>query len=391
MLPEGSRILPAWIRMGAALGLLVLGVTGCAASGATARGESAAPSSTSGEPIAARVVWWQGGRVYLAALDSTFVATGTRLTLLDGTKKIAEAEVSDQFDREIVAARLTWGSLDRVKRPERLRVRAERSAPASGRAIRIGYARAPRSTPLWSCEGVERSGSLRDRYRLADSTASGLVLVRRGGVSGTGAPWPDTVTVRLFDDEADVEIALERGDLDAGVFWPGEASTHIRDAMRWNGSPAGVRSRGVVTIGAGGDSAAIASMARSPKLRASLAALNREYFRGDLLPIALPPPAGDASTPTIDPRGYVVRGPYSGPLERFLNHGMASGPPRPGPGVVSIQYLDEPPDSIGTPGELAAFALRCPIITASGDRAAIEAIGADELVNLFRCAGGSGR
>lgn len=354
---------------------------------AAAFGAVALPPRASAEavPLAARVLWWRGDHVYAAALDSTAVAPGTRLTILDRRRQVATAEVSGLFDRVIIAARLMSGSLERVKKPERLRVLAEAPVLPTAAVLRVGYLRAPRSTVFYACGRVRLSESGRGIYRVADSTDVAYRLVRREGFSRVGVPWPDTLVTRLFDDVPDMEIALERGDLEAAVFWPGEASAHIREAMRWDGALAGVRSRGTVTISAGSDSAALDSMARSPTLQSDLARLNREFFRGDLLFLEAATRAGDSRGGTVGRIVYVPRGPYSGEIERFLNRDLNSNQPRPGAGVVSIEYRDEPPGAGDSPFRRSVFAIRCPVIATPGFRATIAALGPDALVNLFDC------
>src|SRR4029077_8015933 len=83
----------------------------------------------------------------------------------------------------------------------------------------------------------------------------------RGFRAGRGSPMgappaPDTLLVRLYGESADEEIALERGELDVAVFWPGELSTRMREDPRWGGALLGLRAHGVIAVaalhGAGG-------------------------------------------------------------------------------------------------------------------------------------------
>lgn len=335
-------------------------------------------------PIAARVLWWRGDRVYAASLDSTLVSPGQRLTILDGKKPLATAEVTDVFEGEIVAARLTSGSLARVKKLERLRVLAETPVVPSAPLLRVGYSRA-RPTAFDACDRLRLADLWRGRYRCVDSTAAGFRLIRREEARDAGTPWPDTLVVRVFDDVADLEIALERADLDAGVFWPGEASTHIREALHWSDREAGLRSRGVVTIDAGDDSTALDSLSRSATLASDLDRLNREMFRGDLLPLGPAAPAARAGRSSPDRIRYAARGPGASAIEAFLNRGGASEPTPPGAAAVSIEYRDEPPDSGDSPYRRRVFAIRCPVIASPRVRAAVRALGAGALANLFDC------
>jgi len=54
------------------------------------------------------------------------------------------------------------------------------------------------------------------------------------GAASAAGVWPDTIHVHLFDEASDQEIALERGDIDAAVFWPAELSTRMRGDARWS-------------------------------------------------------------------------------------------------------------------------------------------------------------
>jgi len=135
------------------------------------------------------------------------------------------------------------------------------------------------------------------------------------------APWPDTLSIRFFDDAADEEIALERGELDVAVFWPGELSSQVRDHPRWQGFEYGTRSRGVVAalwLGgeAPGEIAEFAAAADS-----ILASLNQDLFRGDLAPWvhASEPREPPHADPMLDLEFRVDPAcPGKATLERFL-------------------------------------------------------------------------
>src|SRR5205814_1296313 len=93
-----------------------------------------------------------------------------------------------------------------------------------------------------------------DRAYIAASDSISLAeneyrFVRDPGAAAT--PWPDTIMVGLFGETSDEEIALERGELDVAVFWPGEASARLRADPRWRGFGYGWRGQLVAGVPAG--------------------------------------------------------------------------------------------------------------------------------------------
>jgi len=203
-------------------------------------------------------------------------------------------------------------------------------------------------------------------------------------VDSSGALAPDTLVVRTFEDATDEEIALERGELDAAVFWPGELSAHMRSDARFRDPELGLCARGVLAcIAAPGDTLG------AP--RADMEVLNREAFGGDLLPwSALEPVAGDGP-----PARYVVDPTVPGAkhLERILARIPTVGVTR----TLKLVYLDQPvapgPTRADwrTPGVTPLFALRCAVPVSAGSRSGVRAIGAQAFAGLAPCAGGSRR
>ncbi|HEX7077406.1 MAG TPA: hypothetical protein VF363_03190 [Candidatus Eisenbacteria bacterium] len=370
------------------------------ATAATPAAADPAPSMA----LHARVVWSRGDRVYLAALDSTAIVPGARLTLLDRAKVVATAEVTAVYRGEMLAARVTSGTLSRVKRPERLSVRWEPAALAPVSTLRLGYPGASRVNPLFRCAGAAPGPSLSNgRYRFVDSTATSWRLVRRTNagepapVTGSGRepPWPDTLVLRFFDDVADEEIALERGEIDGGLFWPGEASSHIRDAMGWEGGPAGPAgppARGFVTAAVTG-SAASDSLPGDTGIRDALIALNRDLFRGDLAPLAplLDGGArpGDAPAESTRLPDHAIRFevdaacPGRLAMERLLNRRRAAESPSPSSRVLRLRYVAGAVER--SPAGLPVFAVRCPLIWAPGFRTRLGAIDDGAIDALVEC------
>jgi hypothetical protein len=241
------------------------------------------PAAARPAPLDAQVIWVRGTDVYLAAPDSIAAMPGTLLTLTSRDKPFATATVTRVFDRGLAVARLTSGPLRELKDLRRVRVLAE-PAPAHAR-LRVGYPSRARSHPLFTCGRMpfRRTWALQGYeldetahlYRLTKDPRHSHALAGEGRI-----PWPDTLEVQLFDDPADQEIALERGELDVAVFWPGELSTHMRDHPRWKARLSAVAAwgyMGAIRLGPEGGDGALTSPERD-----ALAALNREMFRGDL-------------------------------------------------------------------------------------------------------------
>jgi len=359
-------------------------------------------------PLSARVVWAREERVYLAASDSIALEAGTLLEFTDRGKKLATGEVLVVHNGELIVARLTSGSLRTVKKLERVRITAERPPLQRVPLLRIGYPAPHRSNLLFNCaEMTLRAPHPPGLYRTDASTERFHRLVRNVDVE-TKAPWPDTLVIRLFDECADEEIALERGELDAAVFWPGEASAHIRERTGWRDGPSGTRTRGALAAVRLGPDAPADSITTS--VRRALARMNQDLFRGDLAPCTKT--AGAAPPDTRDDMGspdmvrFAVDSSCPGQqaLERFLNQG-ASRADDPKARLVHLSYLDaaSAPDSLllaaaehGSSADASAlrldpqrvqclFEIRCPVISAPPLRRYLEALSADAIVNLLDC------
>ncbi|HKQ59108.1 MAG TPA: hypothetical protein VJY35_14705, partial [Candidatus Eisenbacteria bacterium] len=169
-----------------------------------------------------RVVWAQGDRAYLAAPDSLAIAPYSRVSIAKKKRVLAGGEVVRIIDGTLAVVRFTSGSLAREKKLDKLRVEVE--PPADPRALRIGFPSAVRSHALLACQSVVIAAPPTHRI---EHDRSGYRLVRDAARPDASA-WPETLQVRLFDDGADQEIALERGELDVAVFRPGELSAHLR-------------------------------------------------------------------------------------------------------------------------------------------------------------------
>ena len=342
--------------------------------------------------LTARVVLVGDARVYLASRDSIALEPGTILTFAYRGKKIAAAEVTAVYGEELIAAKLTSGSLRKVKKLERLEVTAERPTLHAVHLLRIGYPARTRFNLLFACgEMTLHPRVLQAAYRTDLMSERSYRLVRDSTLV-TQAPWPDTLVVRLFDETADEEIALERGDLDVAVFWPGEPSTHIREVTRWQGHPSGMRTRGVVAATDVGREARRGPIVFGDSQRRSFDLLNEELFRGDLAPCAgaTARAARSDSVGSSSPPGmlrFEVDSSCPGRLvlERFLNREQRQAAPE-SPRVARVSYVDAPIHDLNdSSGVTCLFALRCPVISAPGLRPYLDALDVDAFANLFDC------
>ena len=363
------------------LGLLLLAVAGFE------------PASAELTPLDAKLVWVREGRVYLALPDSAAVEPGQLVSFVSRGKRIAAGEISRIYDREMAVATLTSGSLERVKKLNRVRVLVERGRPAALPILRVGYPSQKRVSLLFECDELAvRPPSPAGMYRTEALNERSSRFIRERDIPAD-APWPDTLLVRLFDEVADEEIALERGELDAAVFWPGEMSSHLRGQPRWRDFLTGTMAHGVVAATWNAGAAAHDSSDSLPFAADSLlASLNREIFGDDLAPwreVAMRagrpvPPPGSASPDLV--RFEVDPGMPGGRLiERFLNRGRKPQAARDSVALVQVLHLDLPLTWAWQPGTAPLFAIRCPVVATPERRRHLVALGPDVLVGLLDC------
>jgi len=333
----------------------------------------------------ARVVWARGDRIYVASPDSVALGLGTIFTFLDRGKTVATAAVTAVHDGELIAAKLLSGSLAKVKHLDKLEIAAEPPVFRSPPVLRVGYPAPGRKNLLFDCSFQSPDSGFLLRTYTPDARAGQLYRFVRNPIDPVPAGWPDTLVVRFFDEVSDEEIALERGDVDTAVFWPGEASTHIREAMHWPGGPLGVWTHDFLAASARGPGVPIDSAALRTDERRAMALMNQALFRGDLLPS----PLGDVvpHPSTVGARFEVDASiPGRDSIEQLLNRIMGPATLR-AERVVRIFRVDPPPE-----GETRAFdpsvtdlLILCPVISAPELGPYLDSIGANEMANLFRC------
>lgn len=380
----------------------------------------ASPAHAASREIDASPIWLREARVYVASRDTTTLVVGDLLCFDNRGKEVAAGRVTQVVERGLVQATLDSGTLAGIERLDRVRVRFERPAPRAIPALRVGFPSRRRSNLLFECAPAVASDSTRP-YRVEPAGANAHRLVRPADVD---TAWPETLTVRFFDHAGDEEIALERGELDLAVFWPGEWSSRAR-AAAGGPPPLGRFERGVVAAlldGAGGADPAVCD--------SLFALLDRGIFQGDLVPFpadSTRPPTPSIRAPigidAADLVGRIV-------IERLLSRSF-TGAARDS---AILFYLDAPAadaDALlraaarraearartpriraaaaalrtGAPGPLdeatrarawdelqmlPLFAIHCPVVARPEARAHLDRIGADAIVNLIRC-GEAGR
>jgi hypothetical protein len=322
------------------------------------------------------VIWAHGDRAYLVARDSVSVTVGSSLRFFDKKKEVASGMVLVIEDSTLVVAKITTGNLARVKRLDRIRVDAE-LAPWVRTKLRIGMPSRERTQPFFECRQLALNPGA---YEVIADTSQGSRTLVRPRTKGL----PDTLVVRQFSDAADEEIALERGEIDAAVFWPGEASAHIRETMQWTGMPKPVRTRGAigVILSDKADAYGIVTAGLPENVDESLTRLNADLFRGDLEPIRNDQPISSPANWSfkVDSRlpGRERIRKALGPLAR----------PSQGAEVMLLTYFDEAINgsTLGdTKPSLWLFHVGCPVISRPELRPYIESIDLSAIVNLFDC------
>ena len=361
------------------------------------------PSLADPIPWKAKVLWTRTDRAYVVLEDSSSVAPGTRLTFEDRGTVVATGEVSAAHDGQLIVVVLTSGSLGKVKSLASVRILAEPPTIQKPAVLRLGYPAPGRPSLLFACERVAprppREGTL---YRV-DALSDRSYRFVRNANAVSDAPWPDTILVRLFDVAADEEIALERGDLDVAVFWPGEPSPHIRAYTSWKGNPAGSLAGGLLVAQHGSEIGDVALTSSSPAGRV-LHAMNEELFRGDLSPCDIASRPGLPDSVSAADRYTLARFevnhaiPGWQALERFLNQSL----PAKRDSLPSVRLLRvHPLATAGTEAEgtvmaqepapgLCVFAIRCPVLSDPRLRPYLDALGADALMRLLTCSPVSG-
>ena len=306
--------------------------------------------------------------------DSLALGDGARITFVFKHTSVATGEVARAAGDGVVVARLTSGALPREKDLGRVQILAE-PAPAP-RSLRVAYPSSRRATLFFTCDRQRLEMPFPPGSYRADTVGRVVRIVRDASMRPAPA-WPETLTLMSFDEAADEEIAIERGEVDVAVFWPGELSSHMRPPPAGLVRVSAPMRRGRVVAG----DASLPSHRSSPAVLIDdslLTALNRELFRGDLeedwhaaIPAGTPAPGARYE---VDPDcpGRAV-------LERFLARAQGSPSARDPRPRVRLTYLDASPDmSVDLAGGPAdVFGFTCQVLVDARLARCVRDLGAD--------------
>lgn len=248
--------------------------------------------------------------------------------------------------------------------------------------IRVGMPAGTRHHLFFECAPVRPATVFRGHSYASDSLAPHHFVLSRVPTTESAFGAPETLDVTLYADAADQEIALERGDLDVAVFWPGERSARLRSDERWSEAPRGVRQRGAVVATASPRDSGQRAPARDLRL------LNRMMFSGDLVAWDAPSPLEDSSETATR---YAVEASVPGAklLERVLSRLSSPAARR----TVRLGYVPHASrDTLNTawraPLAQPVYAIGCPVLFAGAlARPYVDAPSADDWVALLTCPG----
>ena len=352
-----------------------------------------APSLAAPVELKAKVVWVRDNRIYVASAESLALQEGDLLRFRAGKKEVATGTVVDIHDAAMVVASLASGSFAKQKKLEKLRILAERPALQRYSYLRVGCPSPSRPSLLFACDSATIGASLPSGAYRADTLGERWYRFVRHATVPLDAPWPDTLYVRTFDESPDEEIALERGELDVAVFWPGELSAHIRKDARWKDFLYGVRSKGYLFASSVETEAFHALDAATTQ--GALDALNRSVFRNDVAPWSgstVRDSVNDATprmSQNIGIHFEVDRAiPESMTLERLLDQDAPSGVPGPRLPIrifySSVEVTAHGPVSPEI-GLTPLSPIRCPVVSNAKLRKTITALGPNAFADLLGC------
>ena len=326
----------------------------------------------------AKLVWTQGARAYIASADSLPLQPGSLLEFRYRREVVATGEVEAVYEDQLVAAMVS-GSFRKVKHLEQVEITALPFRPPS--RIRVGYPAAGRTCLLFNFTHLTPDTTLLGGAFRPESLAVSLFRFVRTSEPPVAAAWPDTLWIRLYSEATDEEIALERGDIDVAVFWPGEASAHIRDAMGWTGPPYGWRSGLLLAATA---QRPLGSGLFADENRA-LDRLNKDVFDGDLVTLSRDS-QGISDAP--EPRGrFEVAAEIPGKevMERVLRDAMGDRPTNRWDGTVRLEIRPVAKTELTPYRQGCWIGLGCPAISSQRSRQYVARLDANALANLFLC------
>ncbi|HET7498159.1 MAG TPA: hypothetical protein VFM00_07645 [Candidatus Eisenbacteria bacterium] len=350
---------PRFGAAGAALAVIIGLATSCAASNGH------------------RVLWTRADHVYVALADGAAVVEGDSARFEERGKPLGRGRVAEVVRGEVAVVAVPPGAFERVNKLDRIRVAFTRAGASRPPSLRVALPAGGRRNLAVPCA----AGS--DGLPVLPQDLRGYVLNERErserplrlrpdphAVPPEG--WPDTLIVSFFESVTDEEIALERGDVDVAVFWPGELSRRMREDARWKGAPRGLRSRGVIAITG-------ADIVPAGLDSATVRALDDELFRGDLAWTGAFVPASERGPGRL---GIDESLPGFAAIREWLTRRL--GTPRGGI-VGRIAYVDAPSDSPPAPGFQPLYRMTCPVVSGPAWRPVIERIGSGVFADMIPC------
>lgn len=343
----------------------------------------------------ARVIWSRSDLIYVASPDSGVLSLGMSLSIRRGPRELVRGHVERLHEPRLAVVRVTSGLLAGEDRLDELRVFREPGTDAWPASLRVGLPARARRNLLFGCDAPGVASLFAGEHYQVDTLTGGTLRMRRSITSPRVPLAPDTIEVAFFAEATDAEIALERGDLDVAVFWPGELSARMRTGDRAKHVFAGRRSRGLLAcVRTAPDSLEVPP--------ADLALLNRDGFAGDLEPWPRPG-ARESRTWAITRYRVDPSLPGARVLERVLTRVNRASATR----TVELRYLDEPADAAPVPAESGAmagpgssparfaggiqpaFLVRCLVVTTERSHALVSTLGPGAFADLVVCGGAS--
>jgi hypothetical protein len=366
---------------------------------------ASSPAAAQPKPLNAEVVWARGNRAHIASTDSIPVEIDDLLDFQVRGKTKAAGVVAEIHEAGLITARITSGSLDREKKLREVRIRAEPASLPRLTTMRIGVPGRNRRCPLFVCPpqwlpyGWGAPNGYRSTTIAGTSPQAGFVRIDSIPLDGA---WPDTIVLIPFEDAVDQGIAIDRGDVDLSIFYPGDPSPFVPTRRRdWKEVIYGTRPRGVLAAirFEDGDAGASSVAGSGPTEDSALEALNRDLFSGDLVRLSTGPPRG---------RLLAWGMPIAAPMNTALSKAT---PSMPAPSDMTVlTYLEaaaDRPDSLRVEGrecmrrvlpEFAdriargdpivvtpLFGIRFPLVAGPPVRRLVRALGPDHFAALLDC------
>ena len=309
--------------------------------------------------------------VYVALRDSLPPLRNDRVIFRRRKETLATGLVNSTLNGELAVVLVISGSMAKVRKLAKVEVWFERSQMPPRPVLRVGYPATSRANLLFACDNLDLAFALPSgAYRAGPTTVRSSTWIRDPALP-LSRPWPDTLIARFFEDATDEEIALERGELDVAIFWPGELSRHMREQSRWQTHSFGMYEWGF--LGAEADSSP-----GDPATDPALTALNRELFADDLRYVI-------QTKAPLGPVRYEVDLACPGwrQMQRLLDRYASTTTRR-----VRLAFVERDSTSgngAEPDGIVPLFILRCPMVCREELEPYLDALDRSTLVNALKC------